>query len=242
MATVGRIEMIKRSIQCYCDQIYENKELVIVTNSGTKVINELIDCISSFNRNDIYLRTLTDRKYTLGELRNFSIREAVGEIICIWDDDDLYHPERLTMQYNSMNQERATVSLLSDHLQFFWDDLVLAWVDWKHNRQPLDNFPASLMMYKRFTPRYPEKGKNANKGEDSALLKKIQNEKLKVASLANHGYLYLYSYHGTNTWSKKHHQMILGFPTKNGNLLPKQKKQFKDALDYFSLPNGIKIL
>jgi glycosyltransferase involved in cell wall biosynthesis len=37
----------------------------------------------------------TQSKLTLGELRNISVREADGEYVCVWDDDNWYGSNRL---------------------------------------------------------------------------------------------------------------------------------------------------
>ena len=38
---------------------------------------------------------------SLGAARNLTVDTARGAYVCQWDDDDLYHPERLRIQYEA---------------------------------------------------------------------------------------------------------------------------------------------
>lgn len=234
---------MKRSIQCYCDQTYAHRELVIITNQSAETVAEIMKCITSFNRDDIRFESLTDRKYTLGELRNHSLQKATGSIVCMWDDDDLFHPDRLAAQYTSMTSSQAEASILSSYLHFFWTDLKLGWSDWQsHFPPPMNGLPGSLMMVKSVAARYPEDGNYANAGEDTFLLYRLYKGGVKIANLSSRAYLYLYSFHGTNTWAKAHHEGLFKlFHRKNETLSKKQQELLTDALAYFQLPEGYRL-
>lgn len=245
IVTCGRIALIKRSIQCFCDQTYPNRELIIITNEEAEIISQLTHCIASFgDRADIKFEALSDRKYTLGELRNKSIEKASGEIVCIWDDDDLYHPERLMQQYKNMEESKAEVSLLSTYLHFFETDLVLGWSVWG-SRLPdaINGLPGSLMMYRHLAVSYPNSGDYANAGEDSYILYRLYQSGVKVALLPDKAYLYIYCFHGKNTWAEEHHKgLFYNLHKKQETLSVSQKEALANALPYFQLPEGIKIV
>ncbi|GAB5554777.1 MAG: hypothetical protein Sapg2KO_43680 [Saprospiraceae bacterium] len=244
MVTCGRIAMIKRSVQCYCDQTYPNRELIILSNEKPAIIKTITDCLALFgNRSDIKFEALADRKYTLGELRNKSIEKAKGSIVCIWDDDDLYHPERLSLQYKNMEKADAAVSLLTDYLHFFWTDLKLAWAVWQSNfPDEVNGLPGSLMIYKKVILDYPEQGQFANAGEDSHLLYRLYQAGIKVAKLSGRADLYLYSFHGNNTWALEHHERLFHFFRRKRNALSdSQNNQLDSALNYYQLPSGYKL-
>ena len=87
-----RFEYFERSVRCYDDQTYPNRELVVV-NEGPKSYQEQIaDHLK--DRSDVKLVFL-DGKYTLGALRNISISICNGDLFVQWDDDDFNTPERL---------------------------------------------------------------------------------------------------------------------------------------------------
>jgi glycosyltransferase involved in cell wall biosynthesis len=46
----------------------------------------------------------------IGEKRNFGCSQAIGEIICHWDDDDWSGPQRLERQINMLNESGSAVA------------------------------------------------------------------------------------------------------------------------------------
>jgi glycosyltransferase involved in cell wall biosynthesis len=92
------------AIECYRRQTYANRELVVVSaNEG----NELATFIAGIG--DPTIRFVRAAPASLGELRNISIAQATGELICQWDDDDLSAPNRLDIQTAALAQSHSTV-------------------------------------------------------------------------------------------------------------------------------------
>lgn len=245
MVTCGRIALTKRSIQCFCDQTYPNRELIIITNEKKSIISQLTKCIASFNAQiNIRFEAISDRKYTLGELRNQSIEKATGEIVCIWDDDDLFYPERLMQQYLNMVESQAEASLLSTYLHFFEPDLILGWSVWRSRlTESMNGLPGSLMMYKHLAVSYPNSGVLASAGEDSYLLFRLYHRGIKVAILPDKAYLYIYCFHGENTWTEKHHKGLFDNLHKKWETLSIiQKEALASTLPYFQLPEGVRLI
>jgi hypothetical protein len=65
-------------------------------------------------------------------------------------------------------------------------------------------------MYKDERFRYPESGPYSQRGEDSILLYKIYDT-VSVVAAKGFGYLYLYTYHGRNTFDRDHHYRMSTF-------------------------------
>src|SRR5262249_49124556 len=83
---------LQRSWEGYCRQTYPDKELIVVPDwRSPDQRGPLLDIIAACKRSDIEIVDLPERR-TLGALRNASRAAARGEILCQWDDDDLYHP------------------------------------------------------------------------------------------------------------------------------------------------------
>jgi glycosyltransferase involved in cell wall biosynthesis len=208
--TLDRIVLLKQAIFCFLNQTYPNKEMVIVTAGGNRYRTAIADYLKSLDRPDIRLEFLDESKGNLGNLRNASIEAAAGEVICQWDDDDLYHPERLARQFAGMTAERAQASFLTDHLQFFLRTRELYWVDWTGGGQIQGKerqMPASLMMYKDDRFRYIDR---LGGGEDCEFRDMFYGE-IPVANLSGSGYLFMYRYHGINVLSQDHHRHISKF-------------------------------
>ena len=172
--TVGRLTLLKRAVRCYCDQTYRNRELVIVTDADGRRRQAIEEYLSSLERPDIRFIPVEGVR-SLGALRNIALESAGGEIVCQWDDDDLYHPQRLEKQAAPLIAQGEGACLLTDQLHFFEAERALFWVDWTAGGRVQaiwQLIPGSLMMYKqRF--RYPETGSEAKRGEDSALLEAL---------------------------------------------------------------------
>lgn len=91
MITRGNIDMVKQSLASFNDQTWPERELVMVTVNVTAALQNLI-------QTDGHGRVkLVEAPHglTLGDQRNLSLAHCRGEFVCIWDDDDLYSPERV---------------------------------------------------------------------------------------------------------------------------------------------------
>jgi glycosyltransferase involved in cell wall biosynthesis len=88
--TFNRNILLGESIKCFLDQDYGNKELVVVNDQeGVSLrMSPLPDNIQIYNH--------PKRFDSLGQKRNYLKSLAHGEYFCIWDDDDLYAPFRLS--------------------------------------------------------------------------------------------------------------------------------------------------
>ena len=135
-------------------------------------------------------------EYKLGQLRNLGIEAADGRYFCQWDDDDWYHPQRLSKQYNYLvaagNNCLATV--LEKWIIF----------DAVHQQSYLScrrHWEGSLLCDRNFALQH--KYQNLDKGEDTPLIATLIKQQ-RLALIARHAYLYIYTFHGANTWDFGH--------------------------------------
>ncbi|CAN5182757.1 hypothetical protein BH09PSE3_BH09PSE3_22930 [soil metagenome] len=91
------------AIECYRRQSYANRELIIVSAAADEDLSELVAAMR-----DPSIRFVVAEPASLGELRNISIAQAAGELICQWDDDDLSAPNRLDIQTAALAQSHST--------------------------------------------------------------------------------------------------------------------------------------
>jgi glycosyltransferase involved in cell wall biosynthesis len=211
VAAAGRFEHFQRSVRCYCDQTYPNRELVVVNEGPKDYQQKIADHLSG--RTDVRLIFL-DGKYTLGSLRNISVALCHGDLFVQWDDDDFNAPERIAVQYAYLNRHpRGKVCFLTDQLHYFFNSKRLFWNDWSafHSggRKEYSLIPGTIMAYKKdFSARYPTAGKHCSAGEDSILAYGLLEDEDSVILLSGVGYLHIYSYHGKNVWDEEHHAKI----------------------------------
>ena len=237
MITLDRIQQVRESIACFCSQNYPNKELLIITDGTAEFRQSIQHDIQSRNRDDIRLHGVSDTGRTLGYLRNVSLELAHGPVICQWDDDDISHPHRLSIQFEYMRSNGARACFLTEQLQFFTATREIYWNDWRigaRSQGRASCIPGTLMMLKDANVRYPETGEIACHGEDSAILSAIYGN-IPVAQLSEHGYLHIYTYHGRNTFDEDHHRMLLrGSISKD--VLRQRRQVLTAELNRFNVP------
>jgi glycosyltransferase involved in cell wall biosynthesis len=88
--TYSRPVLLGESIKCFLDQDYPNKELIVLNDQeGVELF--LQDCPSN-----VKIINHPTRFNSLGEKRNYIKTLGKGEFFCVWDDDDLFTPFRLS--------------------------------------------------------------------------------------------------------------------------------------------------
>lgn len=95
IATIGRPEMLRDAVRSILAQDYEGPVEVLVVFDGIE-IDKLRDVAIPANR-DLRLMQNSRTKGLAGG-RNTGILAAAGQIIGFCDDDDLWHPNKLSLQ------------------------------------------------------------------------------------------------------------------------------------------------
>lgn len=240
VTAAGRFEYFVRSVQCYCDQTYPNRELVVVNEGPASYQEQIANHLK--NRSDVRLVFLNG-KYTLGALRNISIATSFGEIFVQWDDDDFNAPERLMIQYSYLvRHPQARVCFLTDQLHYYFTSKKLFWNDWSafHSggRKEYSLIPGTLMAYRAgFSTRYPSVGVHCSAGEDSVLAMDLLKDDDSVLLLNGVGYLHVYSYHGKNVWTEDHHSKISQERALTINRVLKDRDRIEQTIDYLKFDN-----
>ena len=204
MVTRGRPQLALTAIDCFLKQSYPNKELVIVEQEKP-VLHKLLKENNLISGSNIRYECVGDKKISLGNVRNISLDLAQGDYVCTWDDDDLYHPQRIQYQLTACLQYSAVACFL---LRVF----LLAKIDAQQGSYSLSPgdlgkagyrlWESTMLGQREVISRYP----NWNRHEDNLLNRRIITNH-KVVSL-NLPELYLYHFHYANTWNSRHHQRI----------------------------------
>ncbi len=241
--STGRITLLKEAIGCYLAQTYPHKELVLVTGSDARYRAAVQRYLRTLHRDDIRLTSCDVPDARLGYLRNISLDEARGDLICQWDDDDLYHPERLRLQYEAMARDGAGACFLTDFLQFYEDTREMYWLDWAIFRSMGEErpmLPGSMLatMDRRF--HYPDEGREAEVGEDNVVRDQVFQHHRPVG-LGGRGYLYIYRFHGRNVWPRHHHRSLSGTAV-DGGFIQLRAGELRRALAAFPLALPYKVV
>lgn len=208
----GRESLLEQAIACFGAQTYPNTELVIVTD-GDRAHYDKVVAASARELGGIRMIRIVPVAsivaLSLGALRNIAVDRADGEILIQWDDDDLYHPERIAIQAEPV-LAGAKASFLTDQLYQFTDTGEFAWVDWNRRKGIPPMIPGTIAIRadEARKIRYPEDGAVAARGEDDRYKKDLLAlPGGNVALLDDKGWCYVRRHHGSNTWNRAHFEM-----------------------------------
>jgi glycosyltransferase involved in cell wall biosynthesis len=241
-----RMHHVKRSVQCFVDQTYPNKELVVVNEGPPEYQREMDTWFAEQNFSNI--RTVwLNGYYSLGALRNISIGMCQGEIYCQWDDDDFCMPQRLSVQYAHLNRERAKACFFTDQLHYYFPSKELYWDNWGryHSGGQLLHsiIPGTAMIRREVEVRYPSVGVNASAGEDSVFVEKLlAKHHDQIALVKEHGYIHVYTYHGKQVYDLQHHLNISKARAQPREEIIKRSHEIKDLIDYLGLDDNVKVM
>jgi glycosyltransferase involved in cell wall biosynthesis len=216
MVTKGRLELMKASIQCYLNQTYKNKNMVILSQGSEDVNDAIKQYLKGLDASEIMFYTAPPN-ITLGAMRNCSIEIANGDIICQWDDDDLSHHDRLRTQYDALRcDSRRVASMFCAFLKYYKTSGEIYWCDWSGERLKPNRFICNTLMLRKdvFGQRgiyYPETGPQCNFEEDFVMLQKLLH--IGEVGPVFDGHKFLYVYHGSNVYHIEHHNWTLNTST-----------------------------
>ncbi len=199
----GRQTLAGLAMADFAAQCYPNRELVVVHDGDSECHAALHSAAATHSVATIRVRR-TEPGQTLGELRNAAVEAAAGDFVCQWDDDDRYHPERLTLQWNALRDAGAEFCFLRDQLHWYPLSGELYWEDWDSEAYPLNLVQGTLLGRRDCMPAYPARVR----GEDTGLLLTLLRGSRRITRLAGAGWCSVYVYHGANAWSEAHHRAI----------------------------------
>jgi Glycosyl transferase family 2 len=225
-----RFIQFRQSVQAYCRQTYAEKELVVVFCEALPESREaILGFVDALERTDIHVVELPEWS-TLGRLRNISRASAGGEFLCQWDDDDLYHPERLEQQFAALQHSGQEAVYLQEVMQFFPSLGDLYCINWFATEAK--GLPSSLMCRRSADINYPEVGPASMRGEDLVVAAQLHKQH-GVYLLAGMPHLYVYVSHGQNTWPAEHHRMLAAQLGISRGLLRRREAQLRHGLSAF---------
>jgi glycosyltransferase involved in cell wall biosynthesis len=210
-ATQDREPLIDESLRCLRDQTFREIELVIVIDPKDRSADEREAALDAM-RQLAEKHGFGDAKVhvapcgtTLGGLRNLSVAEATCDVVCQWDDDDLYHRDRIQKQLEALCSGDFAASYLQDNLQWFTGTGEVYWTSWMRN--PSRCHQGTLVARRNALPRYPEEGPEARSGEDAHVQAQLA-ARGGIAHVRREPWLYVYRCHGSNTTTDAHRRMV----------------------------------
>ncbi len=194
MPTKNRRRFVAQSLRYFEEQDYPNKELIIV-DDGDDLVVDLV----SQRPHVHYLAP--QYAHTVGVKRNIACEAAHGDIICHWDDDDWYSPERLSYQVELLAKGEADITGL--HLQSVLDlQDMQGWqcTDATEQTPGVGNMHYGTAMYRKHLWMNQARFCDSPKGDDgSGFIRRLINLGARVYTLPCMRH-HVYVRHGRNIW------------------------------------------
>jgi len=161
MPTYGRPDYVPEAVFSFLAQDYPNKELILLNDCEGQVFEGDVPGVRVFNQDECFS--------SLGEKRNAAIELARGEMIAVWDDDDLSLPWRLSLSLKEMIRHNTPFYRPAEFLAY-WGDLQL------HNNQSVPSWCShGTVSFTRHLWESVGKYPSANLGEDALFFKTIHH-------------------------------------------------------------------
>lgn len=198
--TRKKVDLLERAIKCFEAQSYCRKELLVVYEDDDDQTRAVVHNYKSDRVN--FLEVQSSPKMTLGSIRNLAIELCNGEYFCQWDDDDWYHNQRLEIQMECLKNSCKPASILVHWILFNSLD-GRAYMSYPHP------WEGSILCEKKIHKSIQYA--NLEKGEDSYFINSLIKRNLLVPIVKPT--LYIYIYHGKNTWDYSHFESIFDSST-----------------------------
>jgi len=237
----ARLDCLRSAVEDFINQTHPEKELVIVVNER--------DCaavLDNYSNSSLNIRLVrVPEGMTLGALRNLAAKEATGDVLCQWDDDDRYSPERLSLQLQRLESESTYACFLHQQLHFFSDTRELFWTDWRRYDGQLlieswRHYIPGTVMYRRIDAGYPEEGQYAWKGEDTVFAQHLLRRGA-VGVVSPPG-TYVRIFHGANAWDRIHHWQIAVHRSQTVATLNLSRDIIENSLFRFGISPPVKVM
>ncbi|MBB5686232.1 glycosyltransferase family 2 protein [Sphingobium boeckii] len=193
MVTRGHVFPASFAIRCYQRQSYRDRELVIVCDRPDSAVAMLVARLD-----DPSIRLIETAPASLGELRNVSVAHARGALLCQWDDDDLYAPDRLAVQAAALKAHDVVAVFLE------------RWLIWWPERRALAasgrrTWEGSMLARREAVPAYPAQAL----AEDQVTVERLCA--IRPVLLIDRPHVYCYVVHGRNSYDEAHFETMMGW-------------------------------
>lgn len=211
MLTYNRYKPLTKAVDCFMNQTYENRELIILNTGTDGYVNKVQQFLMSSKIHEraqqmgIRIKHYHTDKKSLGFLRNEAIDYSDGEYIMIFDDDDIHHNERIECQMDAILHGNIQGTVLRNFVAVKKKGLFR---DKRHNCTMLSGLDGTLL-FKKDEVWYSD----MDQGEDTTFIETLKAFGHNIVIIDTPYNMYEYNYYGKNTVNENHFkEMIEGNP------------------------------
>lgn len=125
--------LLQRAILDYTRQVYPYRELIVVVPQHTdyaNLVQGFVDHLASETPTGLpTIKVFARSAHSGGDCLLHAMAHCRGEVICLWDDDNLNHPDRLVRQVQLQERFAQSLTVCSRVLYLFYDSRELFIVD-----------------------------------------------------------------------------------------------------------------
>lgn len=188
-----RVDNLKFSYQLYRSQLYQNKELIVIYSQDDIATTHFIALITKSDTSVVGISLENSSAISLGSKRNIAIKAASGQYICNWDDDDIYHPDRISASIGSIYTSKKNAVVLSNVI-LYDKNVKQAFLSKRRC------WEQTIFCSKNFITKNNIYYSDLNKGEDVNFIAQMADS---IFILCN-PILYIYVFHKKNTCDANH--------------------------------------
>ena len=185
--TRNRRNWLPQAIQCFLNQTYQDRELLIVSDG--EHIRDLIPEVPGLIRHIV-----VPDQTLIGTKRNIGCDLSSGDLIAHWDDDDFSGPQRLDKQVPRL--AAGSISVTGYHSLPFTDGT--NW--WQYSGTPDFAIGASLLFRRSWWERNPFEARQV--GEDNAFVRRARDNR-QILGVDDEGTMAI-TIHPGNTCARSH--------------------------------------
>jgi hypothetical protein len=195
--THSRVPFLRRSVRCFLEQEYHDRELVVIYQSDDDATRQFLEGLSEGSIIPVEVPAVP--RLSLGSLRNFGRQAGTGKYIATWDDDDWHSPARLAEQMRAIQETGASACLLA-RLTLYDSITKRAYVS---NTRPWEQ---SIVAERAILPLHPD----LEKSEDTPVVQEVVRQG--QYTLLDRPELYVYTRHRRNTCDQWGHFLNVSRP------------------------------
>lgn len=193
----NRPSYAKNLVQNYIQQLYPNKELIIIVNDNHIPLSHYYRLTKNIGNVQIFR---IPKSVTLGACLNFAIRKANFPYIAKFDDDDYYAPYYLIEMLQTLKRTKADVIGKRAHFMYLSGSKIMLLRFPQDENREVSMLPGATLVFKRAVFKqiqFP----NQNVGEDDIFCLRAKRRGYKVYSAGKFNFIAIRRKNSANhTW------------------------------------------
>jgi hypothetical protein len=240
----SRYGQLQRAILDFVAQTHIERELVVVVdNAGdfSSAVQAFVDQLM-LPDNGPKIHVLSRLAKSQLEGLAYGAAFAGGEILTLWDDDNLNHPDRLKEQLEVQVQPKfkQAITVLSEGMYYFWkdNDLFVVAMDRPDGTAAQRTLPSTMMAYRQF---FPALEPNARSKPSETLLNNAAKAGRKIVPIGGKPYLHVVGVTHDNLRTYEYHRGVAQSQGRTATWLNANKDNLTAAAQAITWPGPVDV-